>query len=39
MKTSLEELTKVGWRSIALVVAETLFLLIFVLTLLLTIVS
>jgi uncharacterized integral membrane protein (TIGR00698 family) len=39
MKTSLEELTKVGWRSIALVVAETLFLLLFVLTLLLTIVS
>jgi uncharacterized integral membrane protein (TIGR00698 family) len=39
MKTSLEELTKVGWRSIALVVAETLFLLVFVLTLLLTIVA
>jgi uncharacterized integral membrane protein (TIGR00698 family) len=38
MKTSLEELTKVGWRSIALVVAETAFLLVFVLTLLLTIV-
>jgi uncharacterized integral membrane protein (TIGR00698 family) len=37
MKTSLEELTKVGWRSIALVVAETLFLLVFVLTLLLTV--
>jgi uncharacterized integral membrane protein (TIGR00698 family) len=33
MKTSLEEMTKVGWRSIALVVAETLFLLGFVLTL------
>jgi uncharacterized integral membrane protein (TIGR00698 family) len=39
MKTSLEELTKVGWRSIALVVAETAFLLVFVLTLLLTIVA
>jgi uncharacterized integral membrane protein (TIGR00698 family) len=33
MKTSLEEMTRVGWRSIALVVAETLFLLGFVLTL------
>jgi uncharacterized integral membrane protein (TIGR00698 family) len=31
MKTSLEELTKVGWRSIALVVGETVFLLAFVL--------
>jgi uncharacterized integral membrane protein (TIGR00698 family) len=39
MKTSLEELTKVGWRSIALVVAETAFLLVFVLTLLLTFVA
>jgi len=37
MKTSLEELTKVGWRSIALVVVETVFLLVFVVTLLLTI--
>jgi uncharacterized integral membrane protein (TIGR00698 family) len=36
MKTSLEELTKVGWRSIALVVTETVFLLVFVLTILLT---
>ena len=36
MKTSLEELTKVGWRSIALVVAETVFLLALVLTLLLS---
>jgi uncharacterized membrane protein YadS len=36
MKTSLEELTKVGWRSIALIVTETLFLLVFVLTLLLS---
>jgi uncharacterized integral membrane protein (TIGR00698 family) len=36
MKTSLEELTKVGWRSIALVVSETLFLLVFVLALLLS---
>ena len=36
MKTSLEELTKVGWRSIALVVGETLFLLVFVLILLLS---
>jgi uncharacterized integral membrane protein (TIGR00698 family) len=36
MKTSLEELTKVGWRSIALVVCETLFLLVFVLVLLLS---
>jgi uncharacterized integral membrane protein (TIGR00698 family) len=35
MKTSLEELTKVGWRSIGLVVAETVFLLIFVLALML----
>ena len=35
MKTSLEELTKVGWRSIALVVAETVFLLVFVLALIL----
>lgn len=30
MKTSLEELTTVGWRSIALVVAETVFLLLLV---------
>jgi uncharacterized integral membrane protein (TIGR00698 family) len=36
MKTSLEELTKVGWRSIGLVVAETVFLLVFVLILLLS---
>ena len=35
MKTSLEELTKVGWRSIGLVVAETVFLLAFVLALML----
>jgi uncharacterized integral membrane protein (TIGR00698 family) len=35
MKTSLEELTKVGWRSIALVVAETVFLLVFVLAVML----
>lgn len=35
MKTSLEELTKVGWRSIALVVAETVFLLAFVVALML----
>lgn len=35
MKTSLEEMTKVGWRSIALIVGETLFLLTFVLGLLL----
>ncbi len=33
MKTSLEEMTRVGWRSIALVVTETIFLLVFVLTL------
>ena len=39
MKTSLEELTKVGWRSIGLVVTETVFLLVFVLVLLLTIVG
>lgn len=37
MKTSLEELTKLGWRSIALVVATTLFLLVFVLVLLLSV--
>lgn len=35
MKTALEELTKVGWRPIAIVVTETLFLLGFVLAVLL----
>lgn len=34
MKTALEELTEVGWRPIAIIVAETLFLLGFVLTVL-----
>ena len=35
MKTALEEMTKVGWRPIAIVVMETLFLLGFVLAVLL----